>query len=249
MLALLLTAGLLKAGPIDLTFKVDGIDRRAIVYASSVKDKPSPVVFVFHGFTGNAKHAAFAYRVHNAWPEATVVYPQGLEVNLLNRKGPGWQIAPRMQDNRDLKFYDAMLAKVKSDFMADPKRIYTCGMSNGAVFSYVLLSERASTLAAAAPVAGFAAPAFKGAPATPILIIHGKADTLISISAAERSRAMAIANNGVGSKEEQWASGYVKYTPAPKGMDVIWHVHEGGHEWPSNVTESIIRFFKAHART
>lgn len=246
MLALILTVAQISS-PVQLKLMVDGTERTALVY-SVHHEKPAPVVFVFHGFTGGARQAAFSYRLHEAWPEATVVYPQGLEVELLRKRAPGWQIAPKMQADRDVKFFDAMVQRVKADYNSDPKRIYTCGMSNGAIFSYVLMSTRPETLAAAAPIAGFAAPAFRGAPALPILIVHGKNDPLVPLNAAERSREAAISNNGAGKTEVQWIPGYVQYTPAKGGNDVIWHLHEGGHEWPKGTSEAIVKFFKQHSR-
>lgn len=246
MVTLLLALVSLNSVPVDLSLTVDGVERKATVYKSSETSKVSPVVFVFHGFTGTGKHAAMAYKVHEAWPEATVVYPQGLDVSLLGRTAPGWQISPKMQGDRDLKFYDAMLAKVTTEFRGDPKRVYTCGMSNGAIFSYVLLTTRGETLAAAAPVAGYANPTFRGAKAKPILITHGTKDPLIRISAATTSRDAAIFNNGCGKTEKEWMSGYVQYTPVKDGNDVIWHSHEGGHTWPKGTTEAVVKFFKEH---
>jgi polyhydroxybutyrate depolymerase len=247
MIALLAVALQVGVQPIDVSLTVDGVERRAVVFRAADTQKAAPVVFVWHGFTGNARQAAFSYHLHQSWPEATVIYPQGLEVELLNRKAPGWQIAPKTQGDRDVKFFDALLAKAKSDYRADAKRIYTCGMSNGAIFSYVLLDERASVFAAAAPVAGFATPAFKGIASTPILIIHGKADPLLAIKMAEDSRDIAIANNKAVKSVTEWQPGYVLYS-GPKGHDVVWHEHEGGHMWPKDATDSIVRFFKAHAR-
>ena len=65
--------------PARLEWKVDGVTREALVYApAAAKTTPSPVVFAFHGHGGTMKHAAtkFAYQKH--WPEAIVVYMQGL---------------------------------------------------------------------------------------------------------------------------------------------------------------------------
>jgi len=246
---LLLAAFQVQTTPsIQRTIEVDGVSRRALVFAAKDTAKASPLVFVFHGFTGNALHAAGAYKVHQEWPEATVVYPQGLEVSLLNRKGPGWQIAPRVQEDRDVKFFDALLADLKKTNKIDDKRIYTCGMSNGAIFSYVLLSQRGSVFAAAAPVGGFAPPAFNGAPSTPILIIHGKADDLISVRQAERSRDLAVGNNKASDKTKEWEKGYTLY-PGAKGHDVVYREHEGGHTWPAEVTPSIVKFFKQKSRS
>ncbi|MBN9500370.1 MAG: esterase [Armatimonadetes bacterium] len=247
MIAALLAITIAKAAPTQLVLKVDGVERKALVYASSVTNKPSPVVFVFHGFTGNAVHAAASYKVHEAWPEATVVYPQGLEVHLLGRDGPGWQIAGRMQGDRDLKFYDAMLGKMRTDYKADMNRVYTCGMSNGAIFSYLLVANRGKTLAAAAPVAGLAMPAFRGAQPMPMLITHGTADPLLKFETAVKSRDAAIENNHAKKSDRDWAPGYDLYT-APKGMDVVWHQHSGGHEWPDGTTKMIVKFFKEHQR-
>lgn len=225
---------------------VDGVERSAVVYPSSSKSGPAPLVFVWHGFTGNARQAAFSYHLHTAWPEATVIYPQGLEVELLNRKGPGWQTTPKALGERDLKFFDAMLEKARSEYRADPARIYTCGMSNGAIFSYVLL--RGNAFAAAAPVAGYAPAGFRGAPAVPILIVHGKQDPLVPFRLAERSRDLARANNGAGEQTSEWRPGYVQYAPTTNGNDVVWAAHDGGHTWPSGTSEAIVAFFKAHAR-
>lgn len=250
MLATLIAVALVNPGPVEVNWTVDGVARKAYVFKSSVTNKPTPVVFCFHGYTGGGRQAAMAYRVHEAWPEATVVYPQGLEVHLLGTSGPGWQIAPKAQDSRDVKFFDAMLAKMKTDYSADSKRIYTCGMSNGAIFSYVLLTERGNVFAAAAPVAGIAPRAFRGAPAVPILITHGTKDTMLPFAGAERSRDMAISNNGAGQIQKEWAPGYMLYTPVSKNNEVIWHVvPDGGHKWPEGTTDNIVKFFKAHTKS
>src|SRR6478672_3764464 len=37
-----------------------------------------PLVFDFHGHGGKDRHAARSHRLHEAWPEAVVVYMQGL---------------------------------------------------------------------------------------------------------------------------------------------------------------------------
>ncbi len=246
MLALLFI-GQVKVAPIDFKLTVDGVQRTAVVYAAKKGDKPAPVVFVFHGFTGNARQAAFSYRVHEAWPEATVVYPQGLEVQLLGTKGPGWQIAPKTLGSRDEKFFDALLGKLKTDIPYDTKRVYTCGMSNGAIFSYTLLTTRSAVLAAAGPVAGIAMPGFRGAPAKPVIIIHGKADTLLKMDNAIVARDNAISNNKCSKTTKEWQPGYVLYPGAKPGVDVVWHEHDGGHIWPKDASASLVKFFKQHS--
>lgn len=251
MTALVLAALLTQTGPQTVDFKVgtgDDSDRTALVYRAKDTSKPAPLVFVWHGFTGGMRQAAIGYKVHQAWPEATVVYPQGLEVAYLGKKGPGWQIAPNMQGGRDIKFFDVMLEKLKKDYNVDSNRIYTCGMSNGAIFSYVLLCDRSDVFAAAAPVAGIAPMAFRNAKAKPILITHGTQDPLLPFKQAERSRDLAVANNGAGSTTKEIEPGYQLYTPSKDGMDVVWHQHDGGHNWPAGTTDAIVKFFKQHVK-
>ena len=87
--------------PEEITLQVEGVKRSTLVYPGSASlRKPSPVVLVFHGFNGNAGHAARKYSLHSAWEEAIAVYPQGLTVYsprwLSNR--PGWQHRPGEYD-------------------------------------------------------------------------------------------------------------------------------------------------------
>ena len=86
-----------------------------LVYAPSKKtDGKVPLVFDFHGHGGTAKHAARTHHFHEAWPEAVVVYMQGLNTpgKLTDPEGKksGWQSGPGDQKDRDLKFFDAVLA-------------------------------------------------------------------------------------------------------------------------------------------
>ena len=135
MLSAIVVLLLQRSAPVDISIKVDGVERTALLYPASASRNLVPTVFMFHGFTGNARQASFSARIQDEWPEANVVYPQGLEVSLLGRKGPGWQIAPRTQGDRDVRFYDALLAKLKSDYHSDSKLIYSCGMA--AVFKHI----------------------------------------------------------------------------------------------------------------
>src|ERR1700704_4169529 len=58
---------------------VDGVKREALVVlpSTSSKSKP-PVIFAFHGHGGSMHFASRGMAFQNFWPEAIVVYPQGL---------------------------------------------------------------------------------------------------------------------------------------------------------------------------
>ena len=146
ILALLLFAGNSVSAADNLTrmeWKVDGVAREALVYApATAKTDPSPVVFAFHGHGGTMKYAANKFAYHKHWPEAIVVYMQGLNTPgaLTDPEGklPGWQKTFGDQGDRDLKFFDAVLATLKKDYKVDEKRIYATGHSNGGGFTYLL---------------------------------------------------------------------------------------------------------------
>ncbi len=137
-------------------WKVDNITREALVYVpANAKTNDSPVVFVFHGHGGTMRHSARTFDFHTLWPEAIVVYMQGLNTpgRLSDSEGkkPGWQHSVGAQENRDLKFFDVVLGSLKKDYKVNAKCIYATGHSNGGAFTYLLWEARAKEFAAFAP--------------------------------------------------------------------------------------------------
>lgn len=224
------------------TFQVKGTEREAIVHRRS-QSGAGPAVLVFHGFMGRARQAEFSYRIHEEWPDATVVYPQGLPVRLGAVTAPGWQIGPEMQEGRDLAFFDSILARLEAEKLSNG-RVYVCGMSNGAIFSYLLASQRSAKVSGLAAVGGYAPPVYRGTGPIPALIVHGQQDRVIRFELAERSRDVALANNRCEGPSHKSASGQEVYRPKAGGAAVVWSPHEGGHIWPEGTTEAIVRFFR-----
>src|SRR5262249_36068615 len=62
-----------------MTWPVDGVARQALVYAPTAASTSGkiPVVFAFHGHGGNMNNASHS-NFQGLWPEALVVYAQGL---------------------------------------------------------------------------------------------------------------------------------------------------------------------------
>ena len=79
---------LLLSAPEVKTIKVDGVEREAFISAPN-SAKPSPLVFAFHGYGGNMRKAANNFRLHEHWPDAIIVYLQGLPS--LNPRDPANQ--------------------------------------------------------------------------------------------------------------------------------------------------------------
>ena len=59
---------------------IDFDSREALISVpEKAKTEPTPVVFGFHGHGGSMKNAARSFRYQELWPEAIVVYMQGLK--------------------------------------------------------------------------------------------------------------------------------------------------------------------------
>src|ERR1700694_3427848 len=81
-----------------MTWNVDGATERAIVYSPSKLVRKAPLVFSFHG-RGDTALNFEGVGLQDAWPEAVIVYPQGLASS---RDGePGWQNETGLGGDRD----------------------------------------------------------------------------------------------------------------------------------------------------
>jgi len=242
------------AGLERFEWTVDGVKREALVSLpdrlSDAGRTPVPVVFAFHGHGGSMRQASRSFPIHELWPEAIVVYPQGLPTPsaLVDREGrmAGWQSVAGAQGDRDLKFFDAILADLKSRYPLDGKRIYATGHSNGGLFTYLLWAERGDTFAAFAPSAALLAVGFSKAPPKPVLHIGSPQDPLVKFSWQERMLDTVLALNGCGPRKPD-ATGYTVY-PSTKGAEVATYLHDGGHRYPESAPKLIVAFFKSHAR-
>jgi len=230
--------------PLIFKVTVNDVERQALVFPGKKAFKSrSPLVFAFHGFHGSPLAMA-ATKIHKEWPEATVVYPLGLPAWSNNSKKfvPAWQGGPGRDDDRDVAFIDVLLVDLQQTLKVDTRRIYATGISNGALFCYILLLKRPQLFAGFACVAGAADFVGEATVPKPVLIIHGKDDTTVSPDAAIHTRDHLRKLNGCGDKETEWAKGYTSYQPCTQ--PVIWHMHNGGHVWPGDATKTIVKFFK-----
>lgn len=237
--------------PVILTLKVNGVKRTARVYpGKDALNTLSPLVLAFHGYSSSAR-AMSTVNLQDAWPEATVVYPQGLMVEgkTTQREEPGWQQALEESGNRDLYFVDALMKELDQRYRIDHRRVYATGMSNGALFCYLLLAARPEKFAAFALIAGSSTLIRECTVPRPLMIIQGKNDKVMPIDWAVWTCNYARRLNGCGKEMKEWAPGYISYEPSSTGQPVIWHEHNGGHIWPSDATEYVVRFFKEHQLT
>lgn len=240
-------------GCVERSWDVGGVKRTAIVRAPLTKGEAKPpVVFGWHGHYGTAARVAGSWDIMKLWPEAVFVFPQGLptpSVNDPSGRGNGWQTRQGAQEDRDLKFFDAMLADVLKDFGADAGRVHSLGHSNGGVFTYLLWKTRPDKVAAIAPVAGVITSRLKDAtplPPMPVLHVAGRKDAIVKFAGQQASILAARKANGCVEESKPWAqAGELKgeiwtSDKAP----VVAVIHDGAHEFPKGASELIVRFFK-----
>jgi len=246
-----------------VTWTVDGEKREALVVAPvSTAAVKRPLVFAFHGHGGNMNGAAQSMHIHVVWPQAIVVYPQGL----IHRptpgdpqgNRPGWQVEANQSagnvGNKDLDFFDAMVATMKQKYIIDDRRVYTTGFSNGGIFSYLLWAERSKVIAAIGEVAGALWNSEHLTQARSLLAIGGEADTTDAFTVQEASVESA--------RQIDQATGNGQNCPVPAGASgtkctfyssaiqtpVKTLFHPGAHIYPTWAPDEIVKFFKNHTQ-
>lgn len=189
------------------------------------------------------------FPIHQLWPEAICVWMQGLPTpgRLTDPEGkrPGWQGRAGDQGDRDVKFFDAVLATLRAKQKVDDRRIYATGHSNGGGFTYLLWASRCDVFAAMAPSAAAARGlAINQLKPKPVLHIAGKEDKLVRFAWQADTIAALRVLNACGPAEEG-PGGITRY-PSSKQSPVITLIHPGAHGFPSQAVPQIVAFFKAH---
>ncbi len=242
------------AAPQQMSIKVGDLKREALVYLpAKTSATAAPVVFGFHGHGGNSRNAARSFRIHELWPEAIAVYMQGVPtVGILTDpqgKRTGWEHSPEQYKGRDLKFFDAVLSRLRKEHKVDDRRIYATGHSNGGGFTYLLWAHRGDVLAAVAPCAA-GSRSLRTTRRKPIPVMHiaGRKDNLVRFAWQERTMQRVRTINGCGEKGSKWAKDCTLYLSAT-GAPFVAFVHGGTHRYPAEAPPLIVRFFKEHARS
>ena len=231
---------------------MDGVEREALVYlpVSASKSK-SPVIFAFHGHGGNMHFAARGMALQNYWPEAIVVYPQGLPTPgiIMDGEGkkPGWQREAGQEHDRDLKFVDAILKSLREKYSIDDNRVYASGFSNGGLFTYLLLSQRPNVFAAFAPGGAVLLPQVSLTQPRPVLHYGGQSDQLARFEKQQATIDQVRKFNGCAPQGESCGASCTLYRSS-KGAAVETFIHPYGHFYPPAVTQIIVKFFKEHSR-
>lgn len=245
------TGFLVAAEPTRREWTIEGVKREADVFApSKPPSDPPPLVFGFHGHGGNMRNAARSFRLHELWPEAVVVYMQGLNTpgRLTDPEGkqPGWQSSVGDQSDRDLKFFDAVLASMKEKHKIDERRVYSTGHSNGGGFTYLLWAARGDVFAAVAPSAAVGGRLLGDLKPKPVLHIAAENDELVKFTWQQAMMTRLRTLNGCG-EGTAWDKNCTLYS-SKSDTPVVTMIHPGTHKYPDEAPALIVKFFKEHRR-
>ncbi len=249
ILPILVLSGICSADTLSSRIlSVDRVEREYIIYEPESKEK-YPVVFVFHGHGGTAKNAVRKFRIHDLWPEACVVYMQGLKTpgRLTDPEGEknGWQHGSGEQNDRDLRFFDAVYASLENKM--DPGNVFSTGHSNGGGFTYLLWQARGEKFRAMAPSSATGGRFVRALKPKPLLHYAGRNDPLVKFAWQQATLKAIHTINGCGKEGHPWhSSGALEGTiyPSTKEAPIVTLLSDGGHKFPKEVPELIVRFFK-----
>ncbi len=226
---------------------VGGEVRRFLIDApAGAGDVPRPLVLALHGFGHSAAglRPGIGFVARAAAGELIAVHADGRDdVELLNRVGRGWDIAP--DATRDAAFVTALLDAVEAERCVDRRRVFATGFSNGGFFANLLGCRLADRFAAVAPVAG-ARPldACRPARPVPILLFHGRGDPLVPPRLTVGAAAWWRRSNRCGAEEVRDGCEVARDCAA----DVVVCLGPQAHTWPRDATDRIWEFFRSHPR-
>lgn len=238
----------------QMQFKVGDSTRTALAYfPKNATTIASPVIFAFHGHGGTALNFYNKCHFEKLWPEAIIIFPQGLNTpgSLTDPEGKktGWQNQTGKMNDRDLEFFDVMLSDLHKKYKINDQQIYATGHSNGGGFAYLLDAERGAVFAAVAPSAAVAgigkANLLKP---KPVMHIMGENDPLVKPAFQRLTIASLKRVNKSESEGEKTGEFTTAYKSTIGNYPVVTYIFPGGHTYPMGVVEEIVKFFKTNAK-
>jgi polyhydroxybutyrate depolymerase len=223
------------------------INRTALVCTPDNAPGPWPVLLAFHGRASDGYQMAVATRLHEAWPEAVVVYPYGLtgSPGPINQDGAGWQSNPGENQDRDVAFTDAILRGLAQYYPVDPQRVFAVGHSNGARMASVLWVLRGRYFTSFAFSAAQADTLIQSSPPRSVFMGMGLNDVVAPFDWQKQSigYAATLLQVDTGATPIAYTEGVQRLT-GQTGLELMTLIHTYGHDWPAGQSKMIVEFFK-----
>jgi polyhydroxybutyrate depolymerase len=214
---------------------------------------PVPVVFAFHGRTNSAQTVRSYYNFDRLWPEAIIVYPEGVQTDsgTYNWSNSG----DTSSTLRDYVLFDETLRLLEQKYCIDTYHIYAAGHSLGGWFSNSLGCKRGDIVRATASVGSSGVSGVCNGPSA-ALLIHNPDDNLAPIASGEVARNVRLEANSCSyafTPTEPRSLLCSQSTCDVPGNPVIWCPHTQDtdyrgdyypHNWPVGASTAIVTFFK-----
>ena len=230
--------------------------RRYLLYIPEGLAEGAPMVFVLHGYYGQA-YSFIEKTGMNEVADAhgfAVVYPQGLPAQSGEFPGSHWNADFTFSEEDDVGFLTELAASLQQTYGFSPYHTFVTGLSNGGFMCYTLAVRSPETFRAIAPVAGLMSKeTWAGRDVTdapvPVLHIHGTADATVPIDGTmmenggwggapelEETIQYWVDRDGLDSMTEDRSGNLYGRKYAGGGSDaLVWYyLIEGfGHDWPT----------------
>lgn len=171
------------------TMEFDGHDRSFEMYVPPTAPRPLPVVLILHGGKGTAAQMRryTDFDALAAKEGILAVYPQGLGGQWNDGRPQIGNLSPQTAETDDVEFLLALVDNLVSHGLADPKRVYATGISNGGMMAMHLACEHPGRIAAIAVVAGNQPVDADCDPQTPVpaLFFHGTNDRFVPFAGGD----------------------------------------------------------------
>lgn len=243
-------------------FEHDGIARQFIYYEPEELNEQLPLVFVMHGFTGDANDIKNYSKMNDFADQYgfAVCYPRGTVDSGGNRF---WNVGYAFHQNEtvnDVGFLTELALYLQDTHELNPDYTFATGMSNGGEMCYMLACQAYDTFKAVAPVAGMILQVILDecdeSPAIPIFEIHGSQDNVTPLSGdpdnndgwgaypsiqstinyfAEKNECTTVVN-GLVPNIDTSDNSFIESEKHLNGINEneVWYykVVGGGHDWP-----------------
>jgi len=226
-----------KTGTFQQTMTAFALERGYYLSVPSSYDSsvPNRLVFGYHGsnYTGIMMRQYLDLERAPLVAGTVFVYPDGLP--LPNQPDHvAWVLT---DGERDLAFFDELLAKLQSEYCIDSSRIFVNGQSYGGLMTNAVGCLRGDIVRAIAVVAGSGprgSATCRGQVAA--WLTHGMDDESVDFTSGEASRDHWVAANHCTMETLPGTPAQCQnYQGCDAGHPVIWcpHVNDSGHQHPS----------------
>ncbi len=189
----------------DHSFKLNGYKRKFAVHTppSYEYEKKIPMVIVLHGGGGNNKQVAEQTKMNETADKYgfIVAYPEGIGGKFHTWNAGACCGKAKDKNVDDVVFISKMIDEMARLYNIDKKRVYSTGLSNGAMMSYRLSCELSDKITAIAPVAAQNTTIPCNANrAVPTIHFHGTADICARYDGGECGGCFADIFKSIGIK-------------------------------------------------